>query len=980
MSLRTRLQTTIIVAMFSAAAVWAAPPPNPDALTENSAAYWDGEAQWASATLSNDSVRVRVGSSSLRFDTDGGFDTWLWTPVAKNAGWDLLGAGSGGIEFWVYAENSNWAFQNGSPWIRLATSDNDYFEYVPAWDILNNTIGQWIRLRIPLAGNDFWTATAVGNPDFTEINFIEIHADTWGAGFTLWFDDLRFDVPIQPPGRLRAIVGNARVALSWDVYDDLTGTFDHYAVYRNTAAFGDVNGMTPLATLGGINSTEFVDTTAVNGVGYHYAVTAVFDNGSETRQVESIGPRTPRDETDLQVVSLARTPRYPRYDPIYQYYTITEPSGFGPYVFSAAVGLGSGQTASTQRWPNAGDAVTYVATIRNRGTNPWNGAATITWRWDDEVVQQAPVALSLEPDETQSFVLARVWDGALHEISFELDADDARPNNNALGIGTKSVAFLSYMDRSRVEEFREETSNYPNAATDDFIDWLNRHMERFNEMFAAAGSEKRVHFDILEVLDDDASDPDVPRINFAIFPFRYYAGEGSLRWSGYYDASEDIDFGLLHEMGHQLGLIDIYRLDMSPESNQVSTMGYSATACLMLGCSPFLSEHSARAMDHWLDTAHGYYGQYTYQIPEEVRMRFLGFDGEPLVGATVKVYQKAERPGLGEVITAQVKAQGATNAAGEYVLPNVPINPNLVPTTYAGDQLRDNPFGYVAVVGTNGLLHFEIEHEGFVDYAWLDITEVNNAYWSGQADVAVFERTLALGGDLQCYPPPDMTEMNAAGWASWAQDGTLTLSDDMAFLRAGQSSLRIVATGGFDNYVRYPGDQTAIWDMSGVQQMRFWCYAINPNGGFQNGSPWVRLGNREGYFEWRPTWDILNQAIGNWVEFVIPMAGSSTWQRTTFGSPTLAEINHFELHADTWGAGFTLWLDNVRFHPAIPPIPGDFNYNNRVDLSDLAQLLGHYGMTSSATWGDGDLDGDGDVDLSDLAELLGHYGAKCERQ
>src|SRR5262245_6038868 len=64
-------------------------------------------------------------------------------------------------------------------------------------------------------------------------------------------------------------------------------------------------------------------------------------------------------ETDLQVVSVARSPLYPRYAPTYQGHTVTEPSGFGPYTFSSSDGLGDGQTADTQRWPHVGDTVTY---------------------------------------------------------------------------------------------------------------------------------------------------------------------------------------------------------------------------------------------------------------------------------------------------------------------------------------------------------------------------------------------------------------------------------------------------------------------------------------------------------------------------------------------------------------------------------------------------------------------------------------------
>ena len=955
----------------------AAPPPASDELTELSAALWDADAQYATASVSDDATRVQIGASALRFDTDGGFDTWLWAPTTEDAGWDLLGSGSGGFEFWVYAENDNMGFQSGSPWVRLATSGSDYFLYTPAWDILNDARDQWLQLTIPLTGDDIWSVSTVGTPDLTNVNYIELHADTWGGGFTLWIDGLNFDVPIAPPQGLAGIAGNHQVALSWDRYDDLTGSFAAYALYRATEPFESTVGMTPIYAVADIDATEYTDTTAANGMRYYYAVTALLGGGNETTQVEPLGPRTPRDETDLQIVCIARTPRFPRYAPQYTYYTVTEPSGFGPYGFSAATSLGSGQDETTQHQPEIGDPMTYTATVRNAGTNAWTGQLGGTWTLDGLPVDQPSQSVSLQPNDVTTFSCVRAWDGQSHEIAFAIDVTDSRSENNALAIDTRSVAFLSYIDRSRMEGFREETADYPAAATDDFIDWLNRHMARFNQMFADAGSLKRVHFGILEVIEDGAPDPDVATINFAIFPFRYYTNEGSLRWSGYYRPADDIDFGLLHEMGHQLGLIDIYRLDLAPGNNYVSSTGYSAVPGLMHGCSDFLSQHSALGMNHWIDTAHGYYGQYLYQLPAHTRLRFLGSDGAPLAGATVRVYQKTERAGLGEVITDQIKAQGITDSNGEYTLPNVPIDQALVPPTYAGDVLPDNPFGYVAVVGTNGLLLFQVEHNGFVDYAWLDITEVNNAYNLGQTDVALFERELSLGGGLQCYPPPDMAELNAAGWATWAQDGAVTAYDDSQNKHEGTASVRFEATGGFDNYVRYPGEELAIWDLTEVEYIHIWCLAENPNGSFQDASPWIYLGNSDGFFEWHPTYDILNQALGHWVQFVIPIEGNDTWQRSTFGSPDMSNINYFELHADTWGAGFTLWLDGVRFDPPLDPMMGDLDYDSDVDISDLAQLLGSYGETTGMTWTEGDLDGDGDVDLIDLAELLGTYGDTC---
>ena len=57
---------------------------------------------------------------------------------------------------------------------------------------------------------------------------------------------------------------------------------------------------------------------------------------------------------------------------------------------------------------------------------------------------------------------------------------------------------------------------------------------------------------------------------------------------------------------------------------------------------------------------------------------------------------------------------------------------------------------------------------------------------------------------------------------------------------------------------------------------------------------------------------------------------------------------------------------------------GDLNGDGRIDLSDLAHLLGHYGATDDVAYADGDLDQDGRVAINDLAALLSVYGMTCE--
>ena len=41
--------------------------------------------------------------------------------------------------------------------------------------------------------NNGWRRTPQGSPDFSHIQYVEIHADTWDHGFTLWVDGVSFD-------------------------------------------------------------------------------------------------------------------------------------------------------------------------------------------------------------------------------------------------------------------------------------------------------------------------------------------------------------------------------------------------------------------------------------------------------------------------------------------------------------------------------------------------------------------------------------------------------------------------------------------------------------------------------------------------------------------------------------------------------------------------------------------------------------------
>lgn len=648
---------------------------------------------------------------------------------------------------------------------------------------------------------------------------------------------------------------------------------------------------------------------------------------------------------DLEVVYIERTPKYPGYQDRVAYVgnRLFE-DDFHPYEVDVATSLrevrqvedgdGSATDLSVplveapgkrekggpppgpppRRWPDDGETVTFTAHVLNRGPGD-AGAFEYVWRLDGKVVERSTCDLVLGPGETTELSREWTWEFAPHRVALEVTLPgDPRRSNNSVEDYTHALQLFSYIDRSYAKRFQADTARVKNPTTDSITEWLQRHRARMNEMFEKAGSPLRWRFDLLGFLDEGEPTPAIDRPLYdGAFPTRFTLADKDWRLgaSGYYDASEDIDYGYLHEVAHQLGIIDLYRMNVPPEQNKVNHSAYTGTQCLMTGCSHFISRHTALAMKSWHGKRRGYFGQYLFDLPRTIRLRFLDATGQPLEGAEVAVYQKIETPGTGEHIPDRVKFSGVTGPGGLYTLPNVEVDSSLF-WTDTGNVLRPNPFGYISNHGENGVFLIRVEKNEMVHWAWFDITEPNLAFWQGQTDEATFERKTGIGRGVTRVVPPDLCEENAASWHRWAQDGAITLADDRQVKQEGRSSLRLDITGGFDNLVRFPGDTLARWDLSGLREFRFSALAKNKNP-FQNASPWVRLGNhKKGYFEWHPTSDLLNEARDRWVTWRVSVAGDAVWKRSTVGDPDLADINYFELHADTWDYGFTLWLDGVR--------------------------------------------------------------------
>jgi len=158
---------------------------------EDNADEWDCWADAAECMLVNSTDRLKAGSSSVKFSTTGAFDTAVQYPASGIANWDLTDKTY--LTFWAFAENSNEpGFQNNSPIAYLFSSDGSFFKYEGSSDTMNYAIGNWKKFTVPLAGAEGWTRTSSGTPTLAAIDWIEIHNDTWGGGFTIFFDGVGF--------------------------------------------------------------------------------------------------------------------------------------------------------------------------------------------------------------------------------------------------------------------------------------------------------------------------------------------------------------------------------------------------------------------------------------------------------------------------------------------------------------------------------------------------------------------------------------------------------------------------------------------------------------------------------------------------------------------------------------------------------------------------------------------------------------------
>jgi photosystem II stability/assembly factor-like uncharacterized protein len=178
--------------------------------------------------------------------------------------------------------------------------------------------------------------------------------------------------------------------------------------------------------------------------------------------------------------------------------------------------------------------------------------------------------------------------------------------------------------------------------------------------------------------------------------------------------------------------MDLYRLnfELGENCNHIQpSLGQFNTRSgeLMNSCGPYLSDHSAYAMNANLHKRRGFYGEFLYDMPQTCRVRVLDAYYRPIANANLNFYKDTNRS-----FDAPATFTGTTDAAGYFTLPNRNSYAHI--TTATGHTLHNNPWGLINVVGFNAVMFCTITAGIQTDYQYMEILPFNIAYQAGYHD------------------------------------------------------------------------------------------------------------------------------------------------------------------------------------------------------------------------------------------------------
>jgi len=143
-----------------------------------------------------DTAQKVIGTASVKLVTSRGWDLALnYRPAGDSLSvWALSDIDT--LYFWVRTiKQPQYGFQYFS--VRIGDDHGNYYKYTASPTLLNAANLVWKQYKFPLSGNTQFSRSTTGSMTLNQVNYIEIHADTWDYGYTLWVDGVQFE-PCSP--------------------------------------------------------------------------------------------------------------------------------------------------------------------------------------------------------------------------------------------------------------------------------------------------------------------------------------------------------------------------------------------------------------------------------------------------------------------------------------------------------------------------------------------------------------------------------------------------------------------------------------------------------------------------------------------------------------------------------------------------------------------------------------------------------------
>lgn len=506
--------------------------------------------------------------------------------------------------------------------------------------------------------------------------------------------------------------------------------------------------------------------------------TAVFGGLFATGISQAADEPAPPDKPDLNVTYISQRPLYPGYwleypNDVPTFWVADKNSPDGSRKVSKE------EFARLVKHKHAeGDKVTFTAHIRNNGFVP-APATDYKLYLDNKVVAKGRIK-ALDVGEEARIPYKWIYREGRHTISCEVDAknriDEICEINNRLTDPTYGIGLtIRTWDKANYKGFRSTRNMWGSYS---FEDWCQAHIQEWRKAFREAiypatpqGILQGIRFDgifthvddpaLVELRNKDAKDVikrlGRPMDSFSQGTREWIEKEGCawrINWKldDIPNYAKRIDRGLLHELCHQCGIIDLYQLGMHLDANLVTDpnghflwigMGaYDQHNDLMCvaGENPpdslpqrgLFREHTAAAFNSEIGKPRGGFGLHLFDLPKHNVLRVVDNRGNPISGAKIKLYQQEINTKTVGKIPPKI---GVTDENGEW-------------------DMGPRPIDKIHVVATNGIMLFELHAYGQWEYHCLLITEMNIAYWRGSHDRHVYTMETGIAPP-ESVPAPD---------------------------------------------------------------------------------------------------------------------------------------------------------------------------------------------------------------------------------